>query len=539
MSQQYLELRGPVFWFRRKIPLDILPLYGGKTEIRHSLRTSDRSEAVRRARVRSVELDEEFAQVRGKTIRSSHSLPAFDELSLSEPVIYAICQRWKRAILLSDDENRMSGFKYKSYEDINENLADIETPLRSALAKGELDYSDKVLRSFLFLSRISINESGSAYQRLQYEFLQTLIETLELQKRRQAGHVIRTDAVAPLAEAYQRQAQSVTKGAGMTMDELFAYWRDAVDGRPAATVSAFETATRQFKEFTANKPASEVDKALVRAFLQKLKVEGKGGKTRETKLSILSAMFQLAVEDDLLALNPASGIKIAKAKVNAVVRLPYDSADLKAILSSPVYSNAIVPDAGGGDAAKWIPLLGFFTGARLEELCQLLVTDIVEDAEFGWYLNITDATDDEIDTRKSIKTADSRRRVPVHPQLIEAGFIRFVARMRDAGEVRLFPQLKADAKGKLSGNWSKWWGRYARKVLGIKSRLKVFHSTRHAFKDACRDAGIEEAIHDALTGHSGGGVGRQYGSKKYPLRPLVEAIGKINYPGIVLPIVEM
>jgi hypothetical protein len=57
---------------------------------------------------------------------------------------------------------------------------------------------------------------------------------------------------------------------------------------------------------------------------------------------------------------------------------------------------------------------------------------------------------------------------------------------------------------------------------------KVFHSFRHAFKDACRACGIHEEISDALTGHSGGGVGRTYGGQ-YPLKPLAKAI-KVSAP---------
>lgn len=178
MSQQHLELRGPVFWFRRKIPLDLLQLYNGKREIRHSLRTRDRSEATRRARVRVVELDEEFAQKRGIWTQGFADLPVLNELELSDSNILGICQRWKRAILESDDENRMNGFQFKSYEEVSENLADIEEPLRMALAKGELDYTDKVLRSFLWLSRVYVEEAGTEYQKLRYQFLQTVIETL-------------------------------------------------------------------------------------------------------------------------------------------------------------------------------------------------------------------------------------------------------------------------------------------------------------------------------------------------------------------------
>jgi hypothetical protein len=48
--------------------------------------------------------------------------------------------------------------------------------------------------------------------------------------------------------------------------------------------------------------------------------------------------------------------------------------------------------------------------------------------------------------------------------------------------------------------WSKWFGRHLRLTVGI---AKVFHSLRHTFKRMCRDAGLPEEMHDALTGHAG------------------------------------
>ena len=42
----------------------------------------------------------------------------------------------------------------------------------------------------------------------------------------------------------------------------------------------------------------------------------------------------------------------------------------------------------------------------------------------------------------------------------------------------------------------------------------------------CREAAIEEEVHDALTGHAGGGVGRRYGNAGVPLAVLSEAVAR-------------
>lgn len=45
------------------------------------------------------------------------------------------------------------------------------------------------------------------------------------------------------------------------------------------------------------------------------------------------------------------------------------------------------------------------------------------------------------------------------------------------------------------------------------------------------EAEIDSVIQDVLLGHSGGGEGKNYGSALYPLRPLVGAVARVNYPG--------
>lgn len=74
-----------------------------------------------------------------------------------------------------------------------------------------------------------------------------------------------------------------------------------------------------------------------------------------------------------------------------------------------------------------------------------------------------------------------------------------------------------------------WFGRYLRSTCGITDTTKVFHSFRHTFKRITRDAGINEELHDALTGHSSGGVGRSYG-KGFSLKPLARAMDDVQAP---------
>jgi integrase len=216
-------------------------------------------------------------------------------------------------------------------------------------------------------------------------------------------------------------------------------------------------------------------------------------------------------------------------------REPWQLAELRALFASPVFTEGARPAAGAGEAAYWLPLLAMLTGARLGELAPLAVADVTTDEATG--IAIIKIIED-VEQGRRLKNPGSRRVVPIHPELIRLGFIVFVEQVRGGGDkARLFPLLQPGPKGGLGEAWSKWFGRYIRDI-GITSRTTVFHSFRHAFKDALRAAGISEDVNDALTGHAGGGVGRSYGAKemvrRFGLPVLAEAVSKVRYPGLDL-----
>jgi len=61
-------------------------------------------------------------------------------------------------------------------------------------------------------------------------------------------------------------------------------------------------------------------------------------------------------------------------------RRDFDLPALEAIFGGSVYAGGERPQAGAGEAAYWIPLLALYTGARINELCQLHPGDVVQEA---------------------------------------------------------------------------------------------------------------------------------------------------------------
>jgi integrase len=143
-------------------------------------------------------------------------------------------------------------------------------------------------------------------------------------------------------------------------------------------------------------------------------------------------------------------------------------------------------------------------------------------------------------TERRLKNKSSRRKVPIHPRLVELGFLEFVELRRKQGAVKLFSTLK-EMKGrpdKRTDAFSKWWRRYTEEI-GVKTgKQKTFHSFRHTSKRALRNAGVDPSLADAIHGHANKSVSAHYGRDKdgmgYALPVLLEAISKARMDEVII-----
>jgi hypothetical protein len=76
------------------------------------------------------------------------------------------------------------------------------------------------------------------------------------------------------------------------------------------------------------------------------------------------------------------------------------------------------------------------------------------------------------------KTVNARRKIPVHPVLVELGLLEFVKFKKSQGERRLFPECTFVKKQGYTKAASRWFGEFL-DHLGITGREYVFHSFRH------------------------------------------------------------
>lgn len=100
---------------------------------------------------------------------------------------------------------------------------------------------------------------------------------------------------------------------------------------------------------------------------------------------------------------------------------------------------------------------------------------------------------------KVLKTKGSARIVPIHPRLVELGFIRYLKQFERKPHGKLFPDINPGTTGYRSDTFSKWFTLFL-KSIGSKADRTSFHSFRHNFHDALHEAEVRHEIAILLGG---------------------------------------
>lgn len=219
--------------------------------------------------------------------------------------------------------------------------------------------------------------------------------------------------------------------------------------------------------------------------------------TLQARLSHYKAFFSaLLKEPDKLTVSPvaAADLRFTTAR-NAQSERVFSTEDLEKIFDPATFSAwAKLPHRW------WVPMLALYTGARVQELSQLRVADVMQMSGI-WTLRIRSYG------ANTVKSEGSNRDVPVAAALIEAGILNYIEDIKRTGHPRLFPHLKRGESrttqqdngigygAPMTAQFSKYVGR-----LQLQ-KGRTMHSFRHYFIDTLRRAGASDAEISKLTGH--------------------------------------
>lgn len=264
-------------------------------------------------------------------------------------------------------------------------------------------------------------------------------------------------------------------------------------------------------------------------------------RTQKKYLGLLKTIITHGIKNELIETDPfpIGAYEIAARKgedEDSKVR-PYKTNELQKLFKAPLYTgmhSTHRPYTQGYVIEKnhrfWLPLISLFTGMRETEIIQL-ATDDIQSEDGIYHIRVTNDK-----AYQKLKTPKSKRLIPIHPELVRCGLMEYwndikqkkYAGITKHGSYMLFPEVKANNKEKrLAKSFSQFFGRFCNE-RGLNDPTTNFHSFRHTFKDACREAGIPRDLHDRLTGHTDASVSASYG-KGFSVQQLAKELQKISY----------
>ena len=212
------------------------------------------------------------------------------------------------------------------------------------------------------------------------------------------------------------------------------------------------------------------------------------------------------------------------------LRDPFDDADLQQIFDPVLYQSRKLPHT------FWPPLIALFTGARCNEIAQLYLDDVVNDDKdhperWRFMIRVGPGRSDQ-----RLKNKFSSRSIPLHPRLIELGFLSYLEDVRSLGFDRVFPSLRWTAAAGYGDTVSDMFSAYLRGKVKISDPRKVFHSFRHYFCTQAKNYGKDDPKYIAhITGHAREGEFELTYARELFYENKLEILTKIPLPRIDLP----
>lgn len=237
-------------------------------------------------------------------------------------------------------------------------------------------------------------------------------------------------------------------------------------------------------------------------------------------ISIYQSFFDWAQKNGHTEANPFEGMRVlGSRKDSREHRQAFKPEALQAVYAELTQNTRGLVKK---QSHKWASLIGMFSGARLNEICQMEAADL-QQKDGIWYFNLFDSDEDV--SNKKFKTAAARRKVPVHSRLLELGLLDYHRDMSSQATSRMFPEYSFEPKAGYGRSLGRWFNDVLTPALGIKSKAHVFHGLRHTMVTRLMQAGVAEALCQSIVGHERKGVTQgTYMREGYTLCQLHEAI---------------
>jgi integrase len=224
---------------------------------------------------------------------------------------------------------------------------------------------------------------------------------------------------------------------------------------------------------------------------------------QDVYIAALRATLKHLVSDGVLKENPAARVEVTLPRNAKERKRSFTNDEAKKILNAALSRNERIGRTQA-NARRWVPWICAYTGARVNEITQLRRCDI-EEKDGVWVFNIR--------PEAGAVKGGRPRLVPIHPHLIEQGFLEFA---RGKGPDAMFYNARRvtteDDREQRYRKTGERIARWVRKELHIEDeRVGPNHGWRHRYKTISRRYKLDSLIVDAIQGHSFESVSAEYG----------------------------
>lgn len=480
-----------------------------------SLGTRDENEA--RARARRIDGEADAILCLAERRLTLSAKPTISELD--DAVVQRLVETFRHRKLADDEAQRRrpTPLSRAEFEALGERIVAREADLRDANARGDCEamHFDYDAMMTILDAGLNIAFGSAADRHLRLALVEAELEVMTIIKDRQSGAtrptppLKRNEDGSGIKELIPHPAPRGANAA--TLETILDGWKR--DHAPTEkTFYTFSSKLRRWTSFLAERGATFHSASLSDASDWKLaSLTERSAKSVSNDLFAVKAIYGWAVANGKCPINPFAGLKQPRAVIKGARR------STKRDFTDEEATRILMAARVREGYRRWVPWIACFTGARISEICQLERSDIAISSGIHFFRMTTEndsetegpAASGGADSRKHLKNFSSKRVIPIHPRLIEEGFLDFVA---SCPGKELFTDASPDRFGNRGGNATKVISRWVREKLSIiDPRISPSHSFRHRFSTLCRNYQVHPEMRDRMMGHSRGGASELYG----------------------------
>lgn len=514
--------RDNAYYFQARIPLDCQAHYP-KAILRERLSAADLRAAKALVTQRWAELHSEFTRIRSTGSKSKTQITPAD----AQKIIMAALQ----SRLVADEQWRSAGVDDSDFDHIERIHSEADQSERAGIARGHLDdHAKAIISDWLVGHGYEIAVDSPEFVSLGRQFLKAQAAGTRAMEARHRGDWVETEEVldkqpkAPLGAPDSSKAPLLSKVVQYFLDNydqtipMYAKHRAAlnlllqcIDDVPVDRLRQMDI--ENFSKLLCRLPPRWSDIAKREGVTVRQLAEADHPITISPKTfeySYLASLRPFLAESRRVfgdAGFPANltteGLKYrGDRKEGERKQRAFTAQELKRLFEGPEMKSFAMVEQ---DHCKfWLPLIGLYTGARVNEICQLIPQGHIRQEAGIWLFDFTEDGEGDDRIRRSLKNAPSVRTVPIHPHLIELGFLDYVESVKRSGSKLLFPSW-VPTKGRASGSAEKWFRSFLNET-GLRDEtpgktVVGMHAFRHTLLNRALNLGVLGA--EAITGHVG------------------------------------